>query len=419
MIRSICIPCAPPVDITGFDPLLEHPLFQALRYRKQLGLNDLAFPGAVHTRFEHALGVLALTQRLCRIQNLSGDDVRHLQAFALLHDIGHGPFSHQVEPVLPGDHHANGIHCLEEMRPSLEKARISLARLVRMLAGQDELAGFVSDRNLGADKLDYLARDAFHIGFHGTPDIERIQCYTVFAEGKLAIEERFVEDIKQLQKFYSYLHQHGYLNKTALAAQRMLQRACQEELLLAPPGTAENIWREGDGQLLARLSAGRSALARALVERLQRRELYHSFLVLKPTGYGWVERVAGKPICVQERPRSELRSFCERYADLAGLRELEDKLADAFGLAPGEILFAAMPYFRKLIPRDVQVFASGEQVSYSLFEKDADHRRSLESDYLRTFAVRLVCPIRHRERLARLAEMEDVLGGAALPKNYQ
>ena len=61
--KSICIPGTPPVDVGALLPLFDHPHFQALRLRKQLGVNYLVFPGAVHSRFEHAVGVLALTQR--------------------------------------------------------------------------------------------------------------------------------------------------------------------------------------------------------------------------------------------------------------------------------------------------------------------------------------------------------------------
>lgn len=402
MNRSICIPGTAPVDVTGFEGLINHEFFQALRERKQLGVNHLIFPGAVHTRFEHSLGVLALTQRLCAINNIRGDDARHLQAFALLHDIGHGPFSHQVEPVLAGGHHAQGLKIIRAMAAEISRANLDAERLAAMLSGQDALSAWISDRNLGTDKLDYLARDAMHIGFHGTPDIERMQYYTRMTHEGLAIEEKFVEDAKRLQKFYSYLHQHGYLNKTALAAQRMLQRACQERLAMADSPAPQSVWNMGDGELLELLqSAPEGSLCKRLSDALLKRRLYHSFLVLKPPGYAYVEREADKPIRVQERSSADLRAFCTAFQSLSALSGLEDRLAMEYGLQPGDILFAAMPYFRKLIPRDLRVYAKNGQDNYWLFAKDADHKKSLEGDYLRTFAVRLVCPEVYREKLAK------------------
>ena len=405
-MHTICIPGLPPVDGSAFGRVIDHELFQRLRERKQLGLNAIVFPGAVHTRMEHALGVLSLTQRFCQLHPVPQEAALRMQLFALLHDIGHGPFSHQVEPVLPGNHHENGLRLLEQMELLLRDCYgITLEELRDFYSEKECWARYVSDRNLGTDKLDYLSRDALHIGFHGTPDIRQIQCATVLTAEGPAIEEKFLEDGKMLQKFYSYLHQHGYLNKTALSAQRMLQRAMQELLLLKDCPSAERIWEMGDEELMLLLRTCGSPLAVRLANALRNRCLHKSFLVLKPTGYGYVERQAGKPICILERPRSELRAFCEKVQDLEKLRELEDRIAALCGLAPGEILFAAMPYFKKLLPRDLRVFASNHpDETYSLFEKDADHRRTLESDYLRTFAVRLVSPEVHRAKLAKNAD---------------
>ncbi|MFA6816249.1 MAG: HD domain-containing protein [Lentisphaeria bacterium] len=400
--KSICLPAASPVDIAEFIPIIDHPLFQVLRSRKQLGINDLIFPGAQHTRFEHAIGTLALTQRLCRIQKMPAIEAHILQAFALLHDIGHGPFSHQIEPVLPGDHHSIGLRCLEEMQPVLAQCGVEAAQLQRMLNGDDALAEWVSDRNLGTDKLDYLQRDALHIGFQGIPYIEKIQTYTVQTDKGLAIEEKFLEDVKQLQKFYSYLHQHGYLNKTALAAQRVLQRCVQEELQCRH-SSGEELWKMRDWQLLSWLSSSQSSVGKMLYQCLLNRTFHRTFLSLKPQGYGFVEKTANKPISVYEWPLASLRKFSYQYQDLNKLSLLEDEIAELCHIRPGEILFAAMPYFRKLIPKDVRVHAGGSQKDFWLLEKDRDHKKSLESDYLRTFAVRLLVIPEKREQLYKKA----------------
>lgn len=401
--KSICVPGSPPVDISAFLPLIDHPHFQALRMRKQLGVNHLVFPGAVHNRFEHAIGVLALTQRLCRLHDFSAADARLLQVFALLHDLGHGPFSHQIEPVLLGEHHERGQLLLAEMEDALAQCGVSVAAVAAMLGDTPPpLAAWVNDRNLGTDKLDYLMRDALHIGFHGTPDIERLQVYTRMTEEGLAIEEKYLEDAKQLQRFYSYLHQHGYLNKTALSAQRMLQRAVQEELCSGRHDGAQ-LWAMSDDQLLQWASRARSGLTRQLTDDLLARRLYRSVLALKPSGYAYVERQAAKPLVVMEWPRAELRAFCDRVEDAARLRELENALCDAMGLAAGTMLFAAMPYFKKLVPKDLRVFSGCSQQGFWLLENDSDHRRSLDSDYLRTFAVRVVVRPEHREDMAAQA----------------
>ena len=248
-MKSVCIPCSGPVEIGDYIPVIEHPLFQRLRRCRQLGLNDLVFPGAQHTRFEHALGVLQRARFAAQLQRMNEEDTRHLELFALLHDIGHGPFSHQIEPALQKNHHQRGLAYLREMANVIHVCGGDVAVLMDMLSEKNPLGAWVSDRNLGADKLDYLQRDAYHIGFVGTPDIDSLQRQTLrTADGVLALKEKFIEDGKRLQKFYSYLHQHGYLNKTALTAQRLLQRAVQEELLLCENESeiSEKIWSMSD-----------------------------------------------------------------------------------------------------------------------------------------------------------------------------
>lgn len=390
--------------MTDYLPLIDHPLFQKLRLRKQLGVNYLVFPGAVHTRFEHAIGSLALTQRLCHIQRIPADQAHYLCAFALLHDIGHGPFSHQIEPIIGGNHKEHGLECLDLLAPELMRCGLELDRLAMYFRGEEPLAQFVSDRNLGTDKLDYLTRDALHIGFTGMPDVEKIQYYTaVLEEGGLAIEEKFLEDIKRVQKFYSYLHQHGYLNKTALSVQRVFQRAVQEEL--AESGAARSrLWDMTDEELNLWLRTGKSPLARGLIALLDTRAFHRSVFVIKPNGFGFVERRAGKDVQICEWSKQKIRRFSETYSTYDRLSTLEDSLAAELGMAPGEVLFAAMPFFDKLVPCDVRVFSARTGRGFWLFTKDRDHYQSLQGDYSRTFAIRVIVPPDKRAAVRRRSD---------------
>ncbi len=398
--KFIAIPACRPVDISGFEALVDHPFFQRLRGRTQLGVNYLVFPGAVHSRFEHSIGVLGLTQRVCEIQKIGADSRRRLCAYALLHDIGHGPFSHQIEPILAGDHHSHGLELLNQMPDALQACGVDSGAVAAMLDERDPLCGFVSDRNLGTDKLDYLQRDALHVGFSGVPDIEELLLFTMMDGGVPAVEEKYIEEIKRVQKFYSYLHQHGYLNKTALAVQRIFQRAVQEALS-DQVFASGSLWDMTDADLMGRLLGGSSPRAKRLAGLLQTRAFHRSVLVIKPDGYGFAERVSGKPIHVLEWSRQNIRRFTQSYSDCAAVSELEDELARSLGLEPGDILLAAMPYFRKLIPKDVRIFSQSQGGTFWLFEKDPHHLKSLESDYLRTSAIRLVVLPQHRERVYR------------------
>ncbi|MCF7855921.1 MAG: HD domain-containing protein [Candidatus Pacebacteria bacterium] len=396
--KAVCVPGGASVDISAFLPIIDHPLFQRLRWRKQLGVNFLVFPGAVHTRFEHAIGTLGLTQRLCQAYGVSGPDVRRLCGFALLHDIGHGPFSHQIEPIAGGGHHGRGVAYLAGMSKALQACGLSVAEMTTLFTGQDPLSVIVSDRNLGTDKLDYLRRDALHIGFTGMPDVEKIQRYAFVQDGTWLVEERFIEDVKRIQKFYSYLHQHGYLNKTALAVQRVFQRAVQEELVMGT-ATSDDLWEMTDDELLHWLHGALSPVTQQLIERLQDRSFHRSVYVIKPRGYGFVERRSSKGIIVREWPREDIRRFSEAHSNVAAVLKAENELAQVLGCDHGDVLFAAMPYFAKLVPRDVRIYSARDEGDYWLFANDKDHFRSLQGDYLRTFAIRIITPPHLRDHV--------------------
>ncbi|OPZ25694.1 MAG: HD domain protein [Lentisphaerae bacterium ADurb.BinA184] len=400
--KAVCVPGVPPVDIADFLPVIDHPLFQKLRGRRQLGINYLVFPGAVHTRFEHTIGVLGLTQRLCRLYGLGDDDRRALCGYALLHDIGHGPFSHQIEPVLNGDHHGRSLLCLQRMEREIGQCGLSVATLADYVCGRNGLHRLVSDRNLGTDKLDYLYRDALHIGFSGLPDIPTVTLYAVMDARGWAVDEKFVEDVKRIQKFYGYLHQHGYLNKTALSVQRVFQRAVQEALA-GGRADAERLWEMDDGELFGWLRGSRSRLARGLLARFDDRSFHRTAYVIKPRGYGFAERAANKSLVVREWSQRELKRFSDRFADSAKLLALEDELAHALRVAPGEVLFAAMPYFAKLVPQDIRIRSQSGDGEYLLFAKDKDHHRSLVGDYLRTFAIRVIAAPEVRDAVSAQA----------------
>lgn len=386
--KAICVPGASAVDVSDLIPLLDHPCVQILRERRQLGVNYLVFPGAVHSRFEHAVGVLGLTQRLVRLHGIDDDLARQLEIFALIHDVGHGPFSHQIEPVLKGHHHVVGLQMLDELAPAIHECGGDIQRQRAFFEKATPHASYISDRNLGMDKLDYLHRDALHIGFSGMPSIENLMRYSVLEQGRWKVEEKYVEDLKRIQKFYSYLHQHGYLGKTALSIQRLFQRAVQERLKESPE-TASRLWFMDDSELMTWLNRS-DGLASGLLSRLRDRRFHRTVGVVKPSRYGFVERKGSEDVVVREWGKERLEAFCAMYSDCDELARLEDEAAAFLGLAPGEALFAAMPYFERLLPRDITVFSSRCDQEYSLFENDRDHHQSLVGDYLRTFAIRLI-----------------------------
>jgi len=224
--------------------LIETPAFQRLRRIRQLGLGFLVFPGAVHTRFEHALGAMALMhEALLTLQEkgtvMATDEVEAALAAALLHDVGHGPFSHTLEAQLVAP--AAGGTPFHHERMS----RALMARLNRENSGALDLTLAIFDgtydrpffhtlvsSQLDMDRLDYLRRDSFYTGVaEGVVGVERIlktmrvhppeggptSRVVIEAKGAYAVENYVLS--RRLMYWQVYLH------KTVLAADHLLRAA--------------------------------------------------------------------------------------------------------------------------------------------------------------------------------------------------
>lgn len=162
--------------------LLGIPVIQRLRRIKQLGNTHLVYPSAFHTRFEHILGVLHIATRMAQKLNLSDDEIEIIRYAALLHDIGHGPLSHNFEAVLETinnkkiTHEAITLkiigsdHHVEKILGNKKEDVLSLFSESNQTVNQEIISG-----NIDADRLDYLRRDSYHIGVaYGNFDLERI-----------------------------------------------------------------------------------------------------------------------------------------------------------------------------------------------------------------------------------------------------
>jgi HD superfamily phosphohydrolase len=174
------------LDPLSFE-LIDTPAFQRLRYVRQLGLAFLVYPGATHSRFEHALGTYHLARRTLSLfeehddyHALGRDECMLARIAALLHDIGHYPFSHALEEIGALNHEevARPLICDGEVETILERELGPSApeRIIAMIRGKSDspLQGLISG-SIDLDKLDYLRRDAFMCGVsYGEIDVDRL-----------------------------------------------------------------------------------------------------------------------------------------------------------------------------------------------------------------------------------------------------
>ena len=155
--------------------VMDNPQFQRLRRIKQLGLISLIYPGANHTRFEHSIGTMHIASKLADKLDLNQEDKELVRISALLHDIGHGPFSHVSEGVLSFPHEELTKYVIKNtaIRDIVEK-KFDIDKIIKIINGEGKFGPIVSGE-LDADRMDYLLRDSHYTGVaYGIIDYERI-----------------------------------------------------------------------------------------------------------------------------------------------------------------------------------------------------------------------------------------------------
>ncbi len=208
---------------------LGHPVVQRLRRLSQLGLAQFVYPGATHTRFLHALGVMhladeALSTLSRKGVSLSAETWEAVLLAALLHDIGHGPFSHSLEgQILPQTHEAIGLALLDQ----LEAALGDLSEVRALWAGTHSLP-FLSQliaSQIDVDRLDYLVRDSFFTGVQeGLVGTERLIYTMNIARDRLVIEEKGQTSVEKFIVTRRFMYWQVYLHKGVLGAEWLLRR---------------------------------------------------------------------------------------------------------------------------------------------------------------------------------------------------
>ena len=208
--------------------LMEHPWIQRLRRIRQLGLSYLVYPGANHTRFEHATGAVHLMRQAIASLRLKGhvitdDEAEAVTIAILLHDIGHGPFSHVLENSLVDISHERMSSLLISGLNEQFGNRLDLALQIFDNRYHKKFLHQMVSGHLDMDRLDYLARDSFFTGVaEGIVGIDRIIKMLEIHDGNLVIEEKGVYSIEKFLIARRLMYWQVYLHKTVLAADSQL-----------------------------------------------------------------------------------------------------------------------------------------------------------------------------------------------------
>lgn len=340
--------------------LVATPAFQRLRYVRQLGLAHLVYPGATHTRFEHALGAYHLARRALALlgerrefDRLEADECDITRIAALLHDVGHYPFSHALEEI-------GALHHEEVARPLITQGPVASAltralgaeapgRIMALIRGESgsPLQGLISG-SFDLDKLDYLKRDAFMCGVsYGAIDVDRLLHSLVVldvadrgpATREIGLAEKGLAALESLLFAKYQMYRNVYWHHAVRSATAMYKRVVGDALTLGSLGADTLAAFTDEGILHALTERAPSPLLGALRERrLYKRAFECPAAELALDGSGeWIAE------------------------DRALTVEVENRLARELGLHPGEVLLD-YPAKTQMLGLDIPVLRRGGEV---------------------------------------------------------
>ncbi len=342
--KSIFDPIHGVISVRGVAlDLIQQPVFQRLWGVRQTGFAHLVFPGANHTRLEHSLGVYAVATSLADALELGETDARTVGAGGLLHDLGHAPFSHTLEPTMRevlGHGHERvsrawisgerswpertGVGGSEALPTLLERHGLdpkAVADLVDPPVGHDDrplLRGLLHGP-IDADRIDYLQRDAHYTGVaHGAIDAVRLLGTARAVDGRLAFAEKGRAAVEGFLIGRALMYASVYYHKTVRAAEVMAQAAV--ERMPGFPETARPLLEGSDADVIVALKDAEGPSGRLLRGLLERRLLKRA--------HGWSTIEDGLK-----------RRFEALRRDPEERRATEDRLAARLGAPSGSVLF--------------------------------------------------------------------------------
>ena len=392
-----------------FLDLLGSPEIQRLHNVKQLGLAHLVFPGAHHTRLEHSLGAYNMALKASEMLNLDESESELVTCAALLHDIGHGPFSHTLESILRDSLDVNHVDLTErllfgeyEIFDSREKEFISSPSVHEILSKNNINQRYVADIIKGkmleypylsqlldsaidVDQLDYLIRDAYYTGVaYGMIDVERFIQTLVINDDRLAIARKGVGVVENILMARTLMYSSVYFHKTVRIAELMLSKSIE----MIPNAKPLDFFKMTDAELVNDLK-NEGPFQNEIVTYLKYRVLFKQAYLLTHSSL--------------DEQKNEIVKSLE---DVESRKEKEREIEDALNIPSGHIIID-VPYreLHQSEPRidqtDITIIDGNEQKSLDEFTPVAG---AVRSRVIPDWVVMVVTDEKYRDVVSKKAE---------------
>jgi len=367
-----------------FKSLIETSEFQRLRNIKQLGLSYLIYPSANHSRFEHSIGAFYLAQRL--IEKISAEKTsgtkkipykNEFMAAALLHDIGHYPFSHAIEKSIGlangASHEQQTINIIRHGKISeiIKKSKLDIDMICDFISGRGKFGKLISGQ-IDVDRLDYLKRDSYYTGVaYGVIEVDVITKRMEVIGKKYFVDEKFLPAFESILIARYLMYSMVYMHRKTLIANNML-RAAFREARLAGEILPADIAKFDDIDFIAKLRSS-VTVAQKLIGQITNRDLYQEAIIFR---------------------KEDFSSF-EKIKKIKDISEIETALSKQLGIKNHEILINILK-FPKIGQSEILIAPSGQSL-----ENVSPIVKALNSAEWNHWFVGIYCPEKHLKEIRK------------------
>lgn len=367
-----------------YKSIIETKQFQRLRNIKQLGLSYLIYPSANHSRFEHSIGAFYLAQKM--IEKISAEKSVHPEKIphgkefimaALLHDIGHYPFSHAVEgsiKIINGaSHEQQAINIIRqsEIAGIIKKAKLDINVICDFIKGKGKFGRLIAGQ-IDIDRLDYLKRDSYYTGVaYGVIEVDVVIKSMEVVGEKYFVSEKFLPAFESILIARYLMYSMVYMHHRTLVANNMM-RAAFEEAIMAGEISPKEIHRFDDVDLIARLRSSQT-IAKEIVNKITYRDLYQEAIIFK---------------------KEDLHNF-EKINKIKDVSKIEKIIANKLKIENYELLINIMK-FPKLGKSEILIAPSGKNL-----EKSSPIVKALNEAEWNHWFVGVYCPKKHLKKIQK------------------